>query len=461
MSYENIGLYISQHIKKITLLWIICFISTSGILFYYTYQLEKNSVMQNQIISLCSINSETAIMLYYKSSSNNKSEEIDITKTTLSQWINNESSNYQKIIKTSQPEIDLLKNLGVSFYENKNPSELLQKYQKFTDQIDLLQRLAKKSIIPITISNILNVIIPCISGILLILLFVSFSISNATKKRIIKKNAVILEDMWNEIHSLNEINTHQPNSTYTLENIKNISELLIEEIHSIKLQVKNTSKFLEDFSTTTTYTAPSTTSSQNQTELQNKLIYIQKLLSRLFNRAERASSLAQSSSDNGFQAGILALNISIEAARAGENGKPFLAVSDKVKDFAEKSSNIGNAILEELKDADLAIRKAYAIGKNIIETSESPSSENINKSNQDSIQTHKLQETLKILENLNNLSEKINILCIDLEEKLMIYFSESDNTGIHRSLEFMKDTIKRNFDRLYRFNYGIDPPNQN
>ena len=183
------------------------------------------------------------------------------------------------------------------------------------------------------------------------------------------------------------------------------------------------------------------------------------MLSRLFTRAERASSLAKASAENGFQAGILALNVSIEAARVGNAGKNFIPISDRVKDFAEKSSQIGNAILEELKDANLSIRKAYAVGKGMIEilpeTPNEPSNNNNKHLLPDISELHNIMEAC---DNVVLLTKRIQNISLELENTLEMPQMVPQQPSSNKDNSFLKAILVRSFERLYRLSYGIDPP---
>ncbi|MGL5721205.1 MAG: methyl-accepting chemotaxis protein [Brevinema sp.] len=191
-----------------------------------------------------------------------------------------------------------------------------------------------------------------------------------------------------------------------------------------------------------------------------KLNYMQKLLARLFTRAERTASLAKAVGSNGFQAGILALNVSIEAARAGENGRPFLAVSDKVKDFGEKSSRISEAILEEIKDADVVIRRAYTSIKEIIETTPldtphtpAPKKVSDNQIQEWMIALESVEEILKSASYVQQMAQSLETKCMHLAD----YAHPEEAPPSDTALE-TREAILRSFEKLYFFSYGDTPP---
>ncbi|MGL5255017.1 MAG: methyl-accepting chemotaxis protein [Brevinema sp.] len=193
-----------------------------------------------------------------------------------------------------------------------------------------------------------------------------------------------------------------------------------------------------------------------------KLNYMQKLLARLFTRAERTASLAKAVGSNGFQAGILALNVSIEAARAGENGRPFLSVSDKVKDFGEKSSRISEAILEEIKDADVVIRRAYTSIKEIIETTplDEPTEDTPKKNYNEEVQEwvialESIEEILKSASYVQQMAQTLETKCLHLVD--YSHMGDQEHSPSEEIIE-TREAILQSFEKLYFFNYGDTPP---
>jgi len=460
MAYDNIESFISHNTRKTLVLWTFFFIFNISLYIFYNYENKKVNFMREQIFNFSEINSEATTILYYNTQHKTPAE-IDYNKTILSSWIETYSSNYRAQIKTSQPEIELLENLGRDFYliDNKKTPNQIQSYQEFSDQLELLKRLSNNYISNSYIKFFKYIIFPVNGGLFLVLIFFSIIFSNNLKKTIINKNNIILEDIWNELQSIDtELDT--PNSIvndhFTI--CQNTTNTLIEETKMLVLQ---TSVIKESLLICANKLQNMHTKAINADDhnIQEKITYIQKLLSRLFTRAERAATLAKASSDNGFQAGILALNVSIEATKAGSSGKPFLAISDRVKDFAEKSSHIGDAIIEELKDADLSIRKAYAIGKHLLEVvpNLSINEESKNISENELLELHK---AIKSFEHLFSLATHIQTLSMELEDRLFQYIHNSThNPNPSRTLEFMKGLMIQSFEKLYRLSYGISPPN--
>ena len=308
------------------------------------------------------------------------------------------------------------------------------------------------------------IFIPISSGLLLLLIIMTLLISKTLQKQLLSKNEFILEDMWTELQDL-EFNIQPPHLLQALHDIDipnpytSKINILIEESKNINIKTNTIKEALRIYQLQLQdFTIPTETYKADP-QTQEKILVIQKLLSRLFTRAERASSLAKASAENGFQAGILALNVSIEAARAGNAGKNFIPVSDRVKDFAEKSSQIGNAILEELKDANLSIRKAYAVGKGIIETipvTPNETSDNNNKNILPDIS--ELQNIMEACDNVVSLTKRIQNISLELENTLEMPQTMPQQSSLNKDNGFLKAILVRSFERLYRLSYGIDPP---
>lgn len=460
MAYENIGMYIARTTTKIIILWSLFFLLTGTVFYFYNQENKKLIFMQEQMINFTEMNNQATSVLYYNSQQN-KNSEIDYDKTSLYLWLGNNSNYYKKLIKLASPEIDLLSNLGGEFYTTKSPNKTtqIQAFQNLDDQIELLKRMTENYITKISVNIISQIFFPIILGILLILIGLTILLSNNLKKTLISKNKIILEDIWNELQDVNlETANSIPNNTqqdFIL--CQSVSNSIIEEMQKLIIQTTIIKESLIICNQHLNQILPPEIQETNP-QVQEKIAYIQKLLSRLFTRAERAASLAKATTDNGFQAGILALNVSIEATRIGESGKNFLSVSDRIKDFAEKNSHIGTAILEELKDADLSIRKAYTLGKEIT-SSISQTQENNNITQNKVSNTVELQEIIVSFDYLFKLIMYIQKLSKDLKEKVVKQAALKPTSNISpRTLEFMKDIMIKSFERLYRINYGIDPP---
>ncbi len=438
---DSIKKIVSKTINKIIVLWTMFFVIILGFVITYNIFNNKNQFINDQILTFSEINTEITSVLYYNSQQNIASE-IDYTKTLLSQWINTKKSNFGEIIPRAIPEINFLNDLGQKFYSpetlNSKDSQI-QSYQNLSDQLDLLKRMSLNH----TQDSIFTKMMPlfpliCV-GLLFIVVFITLLLANALQKTLMVKNEFILEDIWSELqgveleesHQLQETNIPNPDSIKINTLIRDSKDLL----HSI----------LETKELLIGYTPTSGTITD--TQLSEKISFIQKLLSRLFTRAERAATLAKAASENGFQAGILALNISIEAAKTGEMGKNFMPISDRVKDFSEKSSQLGNAILDELRDVDISIRKAYAMGKGILEsmqgTEETPNHD------------EELQTLLNSLDQIFNLSRQMQNTTSELQTTIEIPTLSSNG----KQSRFLKEILTRSFERLYRFNYGVDPAN--
>lgn len=459
MTYDNIGSYIARNTRKTLVLWTLFFLFNVCLFIFYSYENKKVNFMKEQIFNFSEINAEATTILYYNTQRKTPAE-VDYNKTMLNSWLNNYSTKFKKNIKTAPPELELLENLGKEFYSanSKKSTNQIQSYQEFSDQLELLKRLSNKFINDSYLKILTYIMLPTSGGLFLILLIFTILLSNSLKKIIIHKNSLILEDIWNELQSI-DADLDDNNSTipddFTI--CQNTTNTLIEETKMLSLQTTVIKESLV-ICANKLQNMQMITAHSDDPDTKEKITYIQKLLSRLFTRAERAAALAKASSDNGFQAGILALNVSIEAARAGNSGKPFLAISDRVKDFAEKSSHIGDAIVEELKDADLSIRKAYAVGKNLLEIIPNLNIEQNSKSvlNTELIELH---EAIKSFEHLFNLATHIQNISIELEERILHCIQNSKGQiASPRTLEFMKDLMIRSFEKLYHLNYGTNPP---
>ena len=430
----------------------------------YNTNNDKIKTMNKQILEFSEIGTEATSVLYYNSQKNIASE-INYEKTLLNQWDMNNLQYFTAIIPNSLPETTLLRELGKEFYSEKNLSvnnNSVENFQNLSDQLELLKRLANNYIDNSILTILTTIFVPLSCGLLLLLIIMTLLISKNLQRKILSKNEYILEDMWTELQDI-EFNTQPSHLSQTLLEIdvphaySSKINILIAETKNINIKTNiikeallNYRLKLQDF------TIPTATHTQDP-QTQEKILIIQKLLSRLFTRAERASSLAKASAENGFQAGILALNVSIEAARVGNAGKSFIPISDRVKDFAEKSSQIGNAILEELKDANLSIRKAYAVGKGIMEIQPVTSIEPSDNNNilPDISELHNI---LEACDNVVMLTKHIQNISLELENTLQIPQVAPQETSLNKNNSFLKSILVRSFERLYRLSYGIDPP---
>lgn len=463
MAYDNIELSISNTIKKIAVLWFLFSIINITFIAVYSYINNETNEINKQILLLSEINIEATSILYYNSQKNISSE-VDYEKTLLNQWILSQQGKFTSIIPNSIPEIELLDKLGRLFYSAdalKIKNQSVQNYQNLSDQLDLLKRVANTHIdnsIITLLTTILTKFFLLFNGIILLfLLLLTSIISKNLQKKLLSKNEFILEDIWNELQDLeldHQSSSLQILSTTDIPNTTsdNIS-ILIEEAKNISVKTHSIKEMLLHYNEQSPHIITSTETLDSQ--MQEKILGIQKLLSRLFTRAERASSLAKASTENGFQAGILALNISIEAARAGNAGKNFIPISERVKDFSEKSSQIGNAILEELKDANLSIRKAYAVGKGIIDTSP----ENIHNTTTSTPNTTNLHKIIEECNDVVSLTKYIQNISLELENTIQV--TSAVPQSLNKNNGFLKAILVRSFERLYRLNYGIDPPSHN
>ncbi len=466
MAYDNIKLFVSSAVKKIVFLWTLFFIFNMAFIIIYNTNNDKIKTINDQILNFSEIGTESTTVLYYNSQENIVSD-INYEKTSFNQWFVNDREIFTAIIPSSLPETILLQELGQKFYSEENISEnnnSIQNFDNLRDQLNLLTRLAN-NYIDNSILNILTMIfIPISCSLLILLIIMTLLISRTLQRKLLSKNEFILEDMWTELQDI-ELNTQPPHLLQALYDIDvpNISSnkinILIEETKNINIKTNTIKEALQIYQEQLqNFTIPSETY-KTDPQTQEKILVIQKLLSRLFTRAERASSLAKASTENGFQAGILALNVSIEAARAGNAGKNFVPISDRVKDFAEKSSQIGNAILEELKDANLSIRKAYAVGKGIIEilpTTPHDLHDNDNKNLLPDIS--ELHNILEACDNVVLLTKRIQNISLELENTLQIPHTVPQQTSSNTDNSFLKAILVRSFERLYRLSYGIDPP---
>ena len=468
MAYDNIKIFVSSAIKKIIFSWTLFFIFNITFMIIYNINNDKIKAMNKQILSFSEINTEATSVLYYNSQKNIATE-INYEKTLLNQWILSNQKEFTAIIPNSLPETTLLEKLGKEFYSEENlkaNNNSVENFQNLSDQLNLLKRLANTYVDNSILAVLTMVFMPLSCLLLLLLIIISLLISKNLQRKILSKNEYILEDIWTELQdiefnmpssqlsqALNEINL--PNAYSSKMN------MLIAETKNITMKANTIREALRIYygqlQNFTMSTATTTVHAQDP-QMQEKILMIQKLLSRLFTRAERASSLAKASSENGFQAGILALNISIEAARVGNAGKNFVPISDRVKDFAEKSSQIGNAILEELKDANLSIRKAYAVGKGIVEIAPPQTSINPSDNNHHLPDTAELYNVLEACDTVVLLTQHIQKLSLDLESTLQTPLVAPQDTSFNKNNSFLKAILVRSFERLYRLNYGIDPP---
>ena len=469
MAYDNIKIFVSSAIKKIIFSWTLFFIFNIAFMVVYNTNNDKIKTMNKQILDFSEIGIEATSVLYYNSQKNIASE-INYEKTLLNQWVVSNQKEFIAIIPNSLPETTLLEKLGKEFYSEENlkaNNNSVENFQNLSDQLNLLKRLANNYLDNSILMILTMVFIPLSCGLLLLLIIMTLLISKNLQRKILSKNEYILEDIWTELQDI-EFNAPSTQLSQALHEINvphahsNKINILIAETNNINMKTNTIKEALRIYyGQLQNFTMPTSTPTHNlDPQTHEKILMIQKLLSRLFTRAERASSLAKASTENGFQAGILALNVSIEAARVGNAGKNFVPISDRVKDFAEKSSQIGNAILEELKDANLSIRKAYAVGKGIMETLPTTTSlELSNNNNQDVLpDISELYNILEACDNVVLLAKQIQTISLDLENTLQTASVVPQDSSLNKNNGFLKAILVRSFERLYRLNYGIDPP---
>lgn len=439
MAQESIGSNVNKAVARIAVLWSFFFLLNMSVFVYYLVLEKKDNFIREQISILSEIDAEATSILYFSTRSTQNTKP-NFPQTLLSSWMETVSQNYIKVLPNSKAEIVLLGALGEEFYKEafneKNSPALIQKYQNLSDQIILLKRMAASAVDSSFSATLSRLFFPVSSGLFLIFLVFSLLIGFSLRKNLSSEIAGILDDMWKELKLMDQPANPDSVSYEKAHELNNYIASVGAQVSSIKNALLQSAHHNEVIDTQ---------DAVGENDTREKIIYIQKLLSRLFTRAERSASLAKASSDNGFQAGILALNISIEAARAGESGRAFLAVSDRVKDFAEKSTNIGDAIMEELKDADLSIRKAYAVGKNILET--------FTESNPITLSERKPFPIEPVLSELESLSDNISKL-----RKLSAGLDSDRRQAIPQDFSEVRELIVHSFERLYYLCYGENVP---
>ncbi|MGL4676253.1 MAG: methyl-accepting chemotaxis protein [Brevinema sp.] len=444
MAYDNIKKIVTQTTNKILILWVLLFSAYIGFIIFYNIANEKNQFINKQILTFSEINTEITSVLYYNSQQNIASD-IDYTKTLLSQWMDTQRLSFSTMIPATIPEINFLNELGQEFYSTKNlknQDQQIQNFQNLSDQLDLLKRMSLSYVQDSLINKIMPLVLVISIGLLFIMIVITLIIANTLQKKLIIKNEFILEDIWNELQGM------PLHSNSSSDSLRQIPYPDTEKIHNLIQDSENLSTYISQAKELLVDFTPKIA---NNPKLSEKIAFIQKLLSRLFTRTERATALAKAANDNGFQAGILALNISIEAARSGDSGRNFLPISDRVKDFGEKSAQIGKAIIEELNDVDLSIRKAYAMGKGIIEELSS-------ESNEEQPLDRNIQDVLHLFNQILQLSQYIKNISNKLETNIEVPTNYNDTDQSYQYSVFLREILIRSFDRLYRFNYGIDPP---
>lgn len=439
MAQESIGSNVNKAVARIAVLWSFFFLLNMSVFVYYLVLEKKDNFIREQISILSEIDAEATSILYFSTRSTQNTKP-NFPQTLLSSWMETVSQNYIKALPNSKAEIVLLGVLGEEFYKEafneKNSPALIQKYQNLSDQIVLLKRIAASAVDSSFSATLSRLFFPVSSGLFLIFLVFSLLIGFSLRKNLSSEIAGILDDMWKELKLMDQPANPDSVSYEKAHELNNYIASVGAQVSSIKNALLQSAHHNEVIDTQ---------DAVGENDTREKVIYIQKLLSRLFTRAERSASLAKASSDNGFQAGILALNISIEAARAGESGRAFLVVSDRVKDFAEKSTNIGDAIMEELKDADLSIRKAYAVGKNILET--------FTESNSITLSERKPFPIEPVLSELESLSDNISKL-----RHLSAGLDSDRQQSIPQDFSEVRELIVHSFERLYYLCYGENVP---
>lgn len=470
MAYDNIKKLIIKTTKKIIFLWTGLILFNIVFLFLYNNYQQKTFFINQQIIQFSEINQENFSILYQNSQ---KDQNITYQQSLLYQWLNIYRNQYEQIIPASKLELDLLSSLGENFYTPKQEKETNSKVQQFQlvdDQLTLLKRLSQNYLTKSPWVTLISIILFLNFGLLILAIILSLVSFEQLKKNIVARNEFILEDIWQELQGLefhrssfDALETKDPSI------LQNKARILMEDTRMLSLHLATVKEALIYLNEQINQNVqdmlqqqPTPKNNQNTPELEEKINQIQKLLSRLFTRSERSASLAKASANNGFQAGILALNISIEAARAGEAGRNFVPVSDRVKDFADKSSQIGNSLLDELKDVNLSIRKAHTIGKNILIMTDtfrqSPQQEDKKIQTEIQLNQDDFNELLLSFDQLLRLTNQIQSKTLEIEENIETEAPKELQSSPLQQIEFLRNTLIKSFERLYRLNYGIDPP---
>lgn len=451
---DHLASLIKRSLKRTVGFTLVFFILLAGTVYYYSVLKNRENFIREQIATFSEIDAEAVNILYFAS---RDLKNLPLYDTTLhSSWMNSLSAAFIKELPNSRPDIILFGTLGTAFYSenftNTNTTRLIQRYQSLSAHAELLKRLGS-AYLENSPAVYIERFAPVIALLLLfLLLFSIISSSKKLKHTLITHNEALLDNLWSNIKA--DI-PQEETPSISIDLLKENIFALTEEGHSLFGRLQNLHSMISGLKSAYKPIEDIPQPQEPKPEIKEQLLYIQKLLARLFTRAERAAVLAKAAGNNGFQAGILALNVSIEAARAGENGKQFLSVSEKIKDFGEKSTRIGEAILEELKDADLTIRKAYAAGKDVSQALvELPSSQNKTVSPYPFADS--LGDALHYIEEISTCSIRVQKLASSLEEKFLAY-SPDKNKNIE-DINLIKEALIESFEKLYFFNYGEEPP---
>ncbi|MGL4388168.1 MAG: methyl-accepting chemotaxis protein [Brevinema sp.] len=465
MAYDNINSSVTKYSQKIIAVWILLSIFTIVCALFYFIKNSEHTLLQKNALYFTEISSEASMLL-------NNNIDIDSSKTSLSSWNILHKKQFLKTLPNAEAEINLLQEISEKFYSSLSSKNLEEKgnaFQEFYDQIELIKRIINSTIKTSFIYLFIKLILPVYMGFIFICIFMTLNGASLLSKKIIAKNSVVLENIWEELQSIDweSANTQNTSHKFNIEHLYSLLKYSNELPLKIDPIQKSISEYISKAGTTSINISDHQQSldhlnNQDSVVLKEKILSMQKMLSRLFTRAERASTLAKSSSDNGFQAGILALNISIEASKAGDSGKVFMSVSDRVKNFAEKSSNIGHAIIEELRDADLVIRKSYAVAKNILETLPDIKNTAIGTPSHTTptLDFSQLDQSAESLSEIKRICTHMKEQSSALHEYLLDYHSQENSKQPSISetkIILIRDGLVKNFEQLYRNTYGVDP----